>query len=216
MINDEDNGKDEYDLHVHVAQDYISTHPYTVFSSTPDMISRKSQGRSIKKGHLRGFPDIALFDPRINVRKVGRKLHIDICPGLFWELKNPNPNIGGTSPHQKIVLQALVNRGYMSFVSRDRREVREQIQNYEENWHPLYKGTIVINLDRGNVKLPGKPYHQPVLPRKRQKKKKKKKKKKTRKRRKTTTVKRRRKTLTGKKRKRKTKTTKRKRRKLSV
>lgn len=174
----------EFEIHKAIATDYIKSHPYTLLSSTPDMTSASSRRKAVEKGYQRGFPDIFKADPRVYTKKVGRKLHIRFCPGVFDEVKTPSvsPYVdsrgrkkpgrrgGQLSSSQRSVRDAVRSRGYLFTVPRSVEDAKVSTALYEKNWKTLYDGTIVVDLRTGDVELPRKPTNRIVLPRTKPKK----------------------------------------------
>jgi len=187
----------EFEIHKAIANDYIASHPTTLLSSTPDMTSSTSRRKAVEKGYQKGFPDIFIGDPRVRRTRKGRKMYIRVCPGMFHEVKTPHVPAyvdsrtkkkvprragGALSKEQRVVREAVQNRGYAFSVPRSAEEARATTEEYEKHWEPLYKGYIIVDFDARTVTLPPAPRGQPILPRAKIKKKK----------RRTTAVKRRR------------------------
>jgi len=155
--------KDERTLHERAFKSYVPGREQTYFCSMPDMIGSKSRRLSTAKGYLNGAYDIQTMRPFVWWKKKGRRLYIRFCPAQFYEAKNPDPKVGGLSPAQKRVGKALQARGYHVGVFRSVDQFLGQVEHFEKNWHPMYEGPMVINLDSGGVRLPKRPADMPQL-----------------------------------------------------
>ena len=111
--------ENETDLHVKVVSFLKKRYPHSLFTVTlgenQDTAFRRID--SIKKGHLRGSPDLII-----------NNLHKHYT-GFCIEFKNPKGN-GVLSPDQSMMLRKYQNNGFKTLVSNDYDYIIEKIIEY--------------------------------------------------------------------------------------